>query len=149
MRHILVLLGQPEKSAVAERSFETGHSIDCSSIALLDKARYIDRLIREAIEIRRYPTNFNKDGRFSLSLFCYPATIMTSRREIYHPLTSPSPHLHWLALSISYGPRIGMQMRRFGSIVTSENIGSFKKSFTTLKKYINLFRGHVQCLEVS
>jgi hypothetical protein len=25
----------------------------------------------------------------------------------------------------------------------------FKKSVTTLKAYINLFRGHVQCFEVS
>jgi hypothetical protein len=28
-----------------------------------------------------------------------------------------------------------------------DNIGSFKRSFTTLKAYINLFRGHVQCLK--
>jgi hypothetical protein len=27
--------------------------------------------------------------------------------------------------------------------------GCFKKSFTTLKAYINLFRGHVQCFELS
>jgi hypothetical protein len=29
------------------------------------------------------------------------------------------------------------------------NIGCFKKSFTTLKEYINLFRGHVKCFEMS
>jgi hypothetical protein len=28
-------------------------------------------------------------------------------------------------------------------------IGCFKKSFTTLKEYVNLFRGHVQCFEMS
>jgi hypothetical protein len=27
------------------------------------------------------------------------------------------------------------------------NIGCFKKSFTNLKEYINLFRGHVQCFK--
>jgi hypothetical protein len=29
------------------------------------------------------------------------------------------------------------------------NSGCFKKSFTTLKAYINLFRKHVQCFELS
>jgi hypothetical protein len=29
------------------------------------------------------------------------------------------------------------------------NAGYFKKSFTTLKAYINLFIGHVQCFELS
>jgi hemerythrin-like domain-containing protein len=29
------------------------------------------------------------------------------------------------------------------------NAGSFKKSFTKLKAYINLFRGHVQRFELS
>jgi hypothetical protein len=31
----------------------------------------------------------------------------------------------------------------------SAYIGCFKKSFTTLKEYIKLFRGHVQCFEMS
>jgi hypothetical protein len=29
------------------------------------------------------------------------------------------------------------------------NTGCFIKGFTTLKEYINLFRGHVQCFELS
>jgi hypothetical protein len=29
------------------------------------------------------------------------------------------------------------------------NAGCFKKSFTTLRAYINLFRGHVQCFQLS
>jgi hypothetical protein len=28
-------------------------------------------------------------------------------------------------------------------------VGCIKKSFTTLKAYVNLFRGHVQCFELS
>jgi hypothetical protein len=28
----------------------------------------------------------------------------------------------------------------------NDSTGCFKKSFTTLKAYINLYRGHVQCL---
>jgi hypothetical protein len=30
-----------------------------------------------------------------------------------------------------------------------DTTGCFKKSFTTLKEYIHLFRGHVQCFEMS
>jgi hypothetical protein len=30
-----------------------------------------------------------------------------------------------------------------------ESTGSFKKSFTSLKAYVNLFRGHVQYFELS
>jgi hypothetical protein len=31
----------------------------------------------------------------------------------------------------------------------SRHTGCFKKSFTTFKEYINLFRGHVKCFEMS
>jgi hypothetical protein len=31
----------------------------------------------------------------------------------------------------------------------NESTGCFKKSFTTLKAYVNLFRGHVQYFELS
>jgi hypothetical protein len=34
-------------------------------------------------------------------------------------------------------------------VLTAVNIGCFKKSFTTLKEYIHLFRGHVQWFEMS
>jgi hypothetical protein len=34
-------------------------------------------------------------------------------------------------------------------IVRTEYAGCFKKSFTTLRAYINLFRGHVPCFELS
>jgi hypothetical protein len=33
--------------------------------------------------------------------------------------------------------------------IVAINTGCFKKSFTTLKAYINLLRGHVQCFELS
>jgi hypothetical protein len=36
-----------------------------------------------------------------------------------------------------------------GKPIRSNNTGCFKKSFKTLKAYINLFRGHVQCFELS
>jgi hypothetical protein len=37
---------------------------------------------------------------------------------------------------------------RFNATCTG-NAGCFKKSFTSLNAYINLFRGHVQCFELS
>jgi hypothetical protein len=51
---------EPEKSAMAEHSINTGHCIDFGSTTVLDKAAgYRDRLIREAIEIRLNTSNFN------------------------------------------------------------------------------------------
>jgi hypothetical protein len=35
------------------------------------------------------------------------------------------------------------------NVTSTGNAGCFKKSFTTLKACINLFRGHVQCFELS
>jgi hypothetical protein len=64
-----VLLGQLEKSAVTKRSLETGHSVDCHNTTSLDKeTEHIDRLMKEAIEIRFRPVNFNRDGILSLNL---------------------------------------------------------------------------------
>jgi hypothetical protein len=61
-----------EKSTVAEQRFETGHNVDFSSISILDKATgYKDHVIKEAIEIKLYPNNFNRDGGFTLSWSWY------------------------------------------------------------------------------
>jgi hypothetical protein len=66
MRHIR--LGQPEESAVAEHRFDSGHNIDFSSLSILNKASgFMDRIIKEAIEIRLHPKNFNRDSGFTLS----------------------------------------------------------------------------------
>jgi hypothetical protein len=66
MRHIR--LDQPEKSAVAEHSINTGHQIDFNSVSVLDTASgYMDRLVKEAIEIRLNHKNFNRDSGFTLS----------------------------------------------------------------------------------
>jgi hypothetical protein len=36
-----------------------------------------------------------------------------------------------------------------GIVTVQCNVMCFKKSFTTSKAYMQLFRGHVQCLELS
>jgi hypothetical protein len=75
MRHIR--LEQPEKSAVAEHSINTSHRIDFSSTPVLEKtAGYMDRLVKEAIEIRLNTRNFNRDDGFTLSQSWYPVINM-------------------------------------------------------------------------
>jgi hypothetical protein len=73
MRHIR--LDQPEKSAVAEHSISTGHHIDFNNVSVLDRASgYMNRLVKEAIQIRLNHKNFNSDNGFTLSRAWNPVT---------------------------------------------------------------------------
>jgi hypothetical protein len=91
MRH--VRLKQPDKSAVAEHNFKTGHHIDFSSISVLDKTTgYMDRLVKEAIEIQLSTGNFNRDGGFMLSWAWYPVMNMLSNQKAGRNRVSTSLH---------------------------------------------------------
>jgi hypothetical protein len=61
-RHIR--LAHPEKSAVAEHSINLGHRTQLPNTGILAKSRYMDRIIREAIEIELHPNNINREDGF-------------------------------------------------------------------------------------
>jgi hypothetical protein len=64
-RHII--LEHPDKSAVAEHSIDQGHRIQFhNSPILATKTRYMDRIIREAIEIELHSYNINRESGFCL-----------------------------------------------------------------------------------
>jgi hypothetical protein len=65
-RHIR--LDHPDKSAVAEHSIDRGHCIQFHNASILTtKTRYMDCIVREAIQIELHPYNINKEGGFCLS----------------------------------------------------------------------------------
>jgi hypothetical protein len=65
-RHIR--LEHPGKSAVAEHSIDQGHGIQFHNASILaTKTKYMERIVREAIEIELHPYNINREGGFRLS----------------------------------------------------------------------------------
>jgi hypothetical protein len=85
---------EPEKSAVAENSINTGHRMDFSGTSVSDKReRYMDCLVKEAIEIRLNFSNFNRDGGFTLSWAWYPVINMAVARQSKQLTPPASPSL--------------------------------------------------------
>ncbi|PSN52494.1 hypothetical protein C0J52_11212 [Blattella germanica] len=63
-----MILGYAEKSAVAQLSYDIGHRIMFCETALVEKSsKYFDRLIKEAIYIKKHKNNFNREEVFQIS----------------------------------------------------------------------------------
>jgi hypothetical protein len=57
-----------DKSALAEHSIDQGHHIQFHKASVLaTRTRYVDRIVRKAIEIELHPYNINREGGFCLS----------------------------------------------------------------------------------
>jgi hypothetical protein len=70
-RHIQ--LEYRDKLAVAERSISQGHRIQFHITSILaTKTRYMDRIVRVAIEIELHSYNSNREGGFCLNKSCKP-----------------------------------------------------------------------------
>jgi hypothetical protein len=80
MRHIQ--LDEPEKCVVAEHSINIGHQIDFNNVSVLDRASgYMDRLVKEAIQIQLNHKNFNRDDGFMLSQAWNPITKLLFKHD--------------------------------------------------------------------
>jgi hypothetical protein len=63
-----IRLEHPDKSAIAEHIVDLGHRIQFHKTSILTtKTRYMDHIVREAIQIELHPNNMNREVSFCLS----------------------------------------------------------------------------------
>jgi hypothetical protein len=90
-RHIR--LDHPEKSVVAEHSVDLGHCIQFHNTSILaSKTKYMDRIVREAVEIELHCNNMNKEVGFCLSKLYKP--LICSLKKSDAGSTRPRRSMH-------------------------------------------------------
>jgi hypothetical protein len=100
-----ICLEHPDKSAVAEHSINLGHHIQLQNTTILSiKPRYMDCIIREAIEIELHPNNMNREDGFCLSKSWKP--LICSLKDCR------KPHHHDGGSGFSTRPRKSLHTRR-------------------------------------
>jgi hypothetical protein len=94
--HRYIRLAHPDKSAVAEHRISQGHLFQLQNTKIVTTlSRYMDGLIKEAIEIELHPNNMNREDGLSLS---------RSWKPLIHSFTvrrNPPPKEYLFHLSFS------------------------------------------------
>jgi hypothetical protein len=93
MRHLR--LGQPDKSAGAQHALETRHRVEFNNTCRLARTKgYMDRIIKEVIEINLHPYYINRDDGYILSRAWQPVLrqIRTSQQGLRTQQYNQSAH---------------------------------------------------------
>jgi hypothetical protein len=78
-----IRIEHPDKSAITECSINFGHCIQFHVTSILTtKTRYMDCIVREAIEIELHPNNMNREAGF----------VLYASSRNFQEMTSDPPH---------------------------------------------------------